>query len=109
MELLYRAAMREGYDRDPEIQRRIEELARQAIIDQFLVEKVMKDLPIDTLDVRTFYRANREDRYGGAPYDSVRAQVFFDYQQQKAEVAFNEYVQKLAEAERFEILERNVR
>lgn len=109
VELLYRAAVREGYDRKPDIQKQVEDYTRRAVVDRFLVERVMGELNIDTMDVHTFYKAFRDERYNGLPYDSVRSRVMMDYQQEKAEAAYNEYLRRLAKAERFEILESNVR
>jgi tetratricopeptide (TPR) repeat protein len=109
MELMYRAALREGYDQDPDIleQRRL--LMRQAIIDKYVADKVMPEISVDSMDIRNFYAANKDTRYDGEPLDSVRAQVFMDYQTEKAEAAFGKYIDKLAQAERLEILDQNIR
>ncbi|MEE8577098.1 MAG: hypothetical protein V3T31_07565, partial [candidate division Zixibacteria bacterium] len=100
MELLYRAAIREGYDEYPIIKQRQKALMRSAVIDKFIVDKIMPKVVLDTSDVRNFYLAHKVDLYGGAEYDSVKTQVFIDYQSQKAEAAYGEYIGKLAEAER---------
>jgi tetratricopeptide (TPR) repeat protein len=108
VELLHRAALREGYDQEPEIRRQVDDYARSLVVDRFLRDKVMKDMTIDTVDVRTYYLAHQEDRYNGMPYDSIRAAVLLDYQQEKADAAYTRYLQKLASAERFEFYEKNV-
>ena len=54
-----------------------------------------------------FYLANQDNRYGGVPYDSVRAQVFLDYQQGKAGAAYQEYINKLAEVEQVRFYDGN--
>ena len=109
MELMYRAAKREGYDRDPEIQRRQELMTRNLLVQKYVIDKVMPEVKIDTADVRNFYLANKEERYHGAPYDSVKAQVFLDYQNEKAESAFSDYVNRLASGEQVEFLDQNIR
>lgn len=109
MELMYRAALREGYDQDPEILEQKRLMMRQAIIDKYVADKVMPEVSIDSLDIRNFYMANKDSRYDGAPLDSVRPQVFMDYQTEKAEAAFGKYIDKLARAERLEILDQNIR
>jgi len=109
MELMYRAAKREGYDRDPEIQQRQEQLVKSLLVQKYVVDKVMPEVKIDTVDVRNFYLAKKEERYSGAPYDSVKAQVFLDYQNEKAESAFSEYVNRLAAGEQVEFLDQNIR
>ncbi len=109
MELMYRAAKREGYDRDPEIQQQQDMLVKNLLVQKYVVDKVMPEVRIDTADVRNFYLAKRDDRYRGAPYDSVKAQVFLDYQNEKAQSAFSEYVNRLAAGEQVEFLDQNIR
>jgi len=109
VELLYNAAVREDYLSRPDIQRQHEQLEKRLVVDQFVSEKVMPDLNIDTIDVRNFYRANKDSLYNGAPLDSVRAQVYRDYQSEKANAAYNDYIMRLAEAEKVEFLDQNVK
>jgi len=106
-ELLYRAALRENYPNDPEIIRQTEDLTRKLVVDKYIVDKVMPELSIDTLDVRNYYLANAGNRYDNKPYDSVKAQVFLEYQREKAETAYSEFIANLARAERVEFLDGN--
>ncbi len=107
IELLYRAAVRENYPSDPEIMRKKEQFVRSLVVDKYIVDQVMPEIKLDTLDVRNFYLANKSSRYNEAPYDSVKARVFMDYQQEKAAVAYTEYINRLAKAERVEFLDQN--
>ncbi|MEW6050575.1 MAG: hypothetical protein AB1644_05880 [Candidatus Zixiibacteriota bacterium] len=109
IELMYRAAVREGYDRDPNIQQKRDELLKSLVVDKYVVDKVIPEVHIDTADVRNFYLANKSSRYQGAPYDSVKAQVFLDYQSEKAQTAFNDYIGRLAAGEKVEFLDQNVK
>lgn len=108
-ELFYHAAIREGFDSDPEIKQRTRELNRQLLVERYVREKVLPQIQIDTSDVRNFYLANKDSRYSGAPYDSVQARVLIDYQSQKAESAFQDYITMLAQRERVEFLDKNVK
>jgi len=107
MELMYRAALREGYAKDPKIVRQREELTKKLIVDQYVVDKVIPKLSLDTIDVRNYYRAHVSDRYSDKPYDSVKAQVFLHYQQEKAAAAYTDYINQLAASERVEFLDQN--
>ena len=107
VELLYRAALREGYPSDPEIVKQTETLAKKLVVDKYIIDKVMPEIKVDTLDVHNFYLANKESRYDDKPYDSVRAQVFLEYQQEKAQVAYSEYINELAKVENVEFLDGN--
>ncbi|MEW6413358.1 MAG: hypothetical protein AB1483_12950 [Candidatus Zixiibacteriota bacterium] len=109
MELMYRAAIREGFDDDPEIAEQIQQYHRDLLINKYVIDKVMPSVKIDSMDVRNFYQANKDGRYRGSPYDSVKAQVFLDYQGQKTQQAFSDYVAKLAEAEKVQFIEENIK
>jgi len=109
VELMYNAAVRENYLADPEIQRQKEQMVKRLVVDRFVAEKVITSGQVDSVDVHNFYGANRDSLYQGAPFDSVRSQVYRDYQTQKAEIAYNEYIMNLAQAEQVEFLDRNVR
>lgn len=109
VELLYAAAVRENYAADPEVQRQKEQMVKRLLVDRFVSEKVVTSTTIDSVDVRNFYGANRDSLYQGAAFDSVRSRVYRDYQTQKAEVVYNEYISGLAQAEQVEFYDQNVR
>ncbi|HOP07302.1 MAG TPA: hypothetical protein PLF13_08435 [candidate division Zixibacteria bacterium] len=109
MELLFRAAERENYTDDPDIRNQERLLHKKLLVDKYVVDKVMPDIKIDTADVRNFYLARKNDHYDGAPYDSVRAQVFMDYQTEKAQSAFQDYIAHLAEAEKVEFFDKRMK
>ena len=109
VELLYNAAIREDYVSRPDIQRQREQMMKQLLVEQYVAEKVMPQVKGDTLDVRNFYLANKDSRYGGAPFDSVRMQVYMDYQSDKAEAAYNDYISALAKAENVQFFDRRVK
>ncbi|UCD64208.1 MAG: hypothetical protein JSW34_01870 [Candidatus Zixiibacteriota bacterium] len=109
LQLVYRAAVRENYDNDPVIMEKHRLFLRQLLIDKYLLDKVVPQVKVDSLDVFNFYQANKSSRYENKPYDSVRARVFVDYQSQKAEKAVLDYIADLAESERVRIFEENLR
>lgn len=109
VELLYRAAQRENYESDPAIQRQKEQLIKRLIVQKFVEQKIMPQVSIDTADARNFYLANKDTRYKGMPYDSAKAQAFMDYEGQKTESAYSDYIAKLAASSKVEMLEQNVR
>ena len=109
MELIYRAAVRENYGNQPEVTDQLRLLERRLIIDKYVLDKVIPDIKIDTMDVRNFYVANKTIRYNDTPYDSVKAQVFLDYQMEKTEAAYTDYIGDLAKVEKVEFLDHNVK
>lgn len=109
VELLHNAAIREDYLADETVARQKDQLVKRFLVDRFVTEKIMPGVKIDSLDVRTYYEANKDKLYSGAAFDSVRAQVWRDYQSQKAEAAYGEYIMGLAKVERVEFLDQNVK
>lgn len=109
MELIYRAALRENYADDPLVKKQQEAFLRNLLIEKYAVDHIIPEIKIDTLDVRNYYLAQKEDRYNGKPFDSVMAQVFFDYQGEKQSAAFNEYIAELIKVEKVVFLDHNVK
>jgi hypothetical protein len=109
LELMYQAAIREGFENDPEIIKEKKELEKQLLVQKYIMNNVLPEVNIDTSDVRNFYLANKSIKYGDKSYDEIKTQVLFDYQQEKAQHAFSEYVSKLAAVEKVQIFEENVK
>jgi len=107
-ELLYRAAVRDNMGDNPEIRKREQMIHKNLLVEKYLLEKVMPEVKIDSLDVKNFYKANL-DRYDKKPFDSVKAQVILDYQTEKAQKAYGDYISKLAAVEKVEFLDQNIK
>ena len=107
-ELLYHAALRENLDNDREVKQRRRQFERQLLVEKYVLDNVIPKIQIDTADVLNYYIANKEARYDGVPYDSVRAQVFLDYQSEKAQSAYQDYISMLAQKERVQFVDENV-
>ncbi len=108
-ELIYRAAVREDYGNDPEIKRKQHQFYRKLLVNKYLLDNVIPQIRIDTSDVLNYYEANKTIRYNDKPYDSVRAQVFLDYQNEKTQSAFSDYISKLAKSDRVVFYDENVK
>lgn len=109
VELIYRAAVREGYNTNPELIKLTERITKQAVVESYIQEKVMKDVTIDNNDVQNFYQANKELRYADKEFEEVKEQVYRDYQGEKAQQAFQNYVNKLAAVENVQIFEEKIK
>lgn len=108
VELLYRAAKREGFEKDPDVLQRQDKVIKTLVVQKYLADKVFPELKLDTADVRNFYTANKE-QYANKPFDSVKSQVLMDYQNQKADAAYGAYIEKLAKAEQVQFLDKNLK
>jgi len=108
-ELMYRAALREGMEDDPEIAKKQEMLRKQLLVEKYAVDKVLPQINIDTTDLKNYYVANKDSKFEGKAYDEIKSNVLMAYQQEKAQQAFSEYVAKLSAAENVRIFEENIR
>jgi tetratricopeptide (TPR) repeat protein len=109
LELMYRAAVRAGLDADRDVVKKKKSLEKHILIEKYIAEHVVPEINIDTSDVKNYYLANKDEKYGGKTYDEIRTQVFIDYQQEKAQQAFNDYIAKLAAVENVQIFAENIK
>ena len=109
MELMYRAAVRENYIDDEDVKIKLRDIEKQILVDKYVTEKVIPNVRIDSMDVLNFYSARKSTVYKDAPYDSVKTQVFMDYQREKMETAYSKYLQSLAAVEKVEFFDHNVK
>jgi tetratricopeptide (TPR) repeat protein len=101
--LLWRKAVKLGYDRDPEVQRQEAEVLRQLAVGRLVEREVLANLTVDETDLRTFYQAHQQryqrppenegDEPQTLPFEQVRRQVEQDYRQVKAQAAYQEMVE----------------
>jgi tetratricopeptide (TPR) repeat protein len=108
-ELIYRAAVREGADKDPEVARLIDRITKQAVVERFIRQKVLADLQFDESDIMNYYTVNKEAKYSSKSFEEIAEQVYRDYQQDKAQQAFNDYVTKLMAVEQVQIFKEKLK
>ncbi len=109
VELVYRSAIREGYNTNPELVKLTERITKQAVVERYLQEKVMSEITIDDNDVKNFYQANKDTKYKDKDFETVKEQVYRDYQGEKSKQAFQNYVSKLAAVENVQIFEEKIK
>lgn len=109
LELMYRAAVREGFGESPDIIKKKEALNKQLMIEKYITEKVLPNVNIDTTDMMNYYLAHKSDKYDNKSIDDVKTRVFMDYQQEKAQKAFSDYVARLSAVEKVQIFEENIK
>lgn len=107
-ELLYRAAVREGFDRDPDMLKDIMLLEKEFISQYFIRQKIVPSVQPDTAGMNLFYRANLE-KYGGRAIGEVNTVLRQDYIDYLAQNAINEYINQLIVAEPVKIYKENLR
>jgi tetratricopeptide (TPR) repeat protein len=101
-ELVWRKAEKLGYDRDPDVLRRREAVAKQLAVARFLDREVVGKIAADEVDLRSWFTANQE-RYrraagasaGEVTFEKARPLVEREVRLAKAQEAY----QKLIDAE----------
>ncbi len=109
VELIHRAAVREGLDRNPEILKISDRVLKQVIVEKFIEEKVLSQVKMDTADIRNYYTAYKKEKFADKPFDQVREEVVKAYRQEKMQQAFAEYVGKLSAVEKVQIFEDKIK
>jgi hypothetical protein len=109
VELMYQDAVRNGMDKDNDILRKQKDIEKQLIVERYVMAKIIPQINIDTADVKNYYQANKKSKYGDKSYDEVSTKVLMDYQQEKSQRAFSDYVSKLAAIEKVKVFEENIK
>jgi tetratricopeptide (TPR) repeat protein len=108
-ELMYQDAVRNGMDKDPNIIIKRNDIEKQLVVEKYYTSKVLPQVNIDTADVRNYYLANKKTKYGDKSFDEARVQVLMDYQQEKSQRAFADYIAKLAAVEKVQVFDENIK
>ncbi len=72
-QLMYEAALRAGYDKQPEVQERFKDAQREVLANVYFQDKVANRVDIDPTDVEIYYQSHKSEF--GAPLDEVRGEV----------------------------------
>jgi len=85
-ELMWRKAKKLEYDKDPMVQRQLENLLKHLVVNRFMQEEVWKKVKTDPADLKNFYEANKK-KYGDGDFKKNRAAVERDYRVSKVQGA----------------------
>ena len=107
-QLIYDAALREGYDQDSRVLRDLKNIEKDYLTQIYMQEKIVPNVRPDSTELDLYFRANKE-KYGGKEFKDVREQVVQDYIMYKGQKTVMDYVNKLREAEPVQVFEENVR
>ncbi|MBF0494690.1 MAG: hypothetical protein HQL28_06125 [Candidatus Omnitrophica bacterium] len=108
-ELLYAQGTQMGYKDDPEIRGKMEDYAKQLVLQKMLLEKVVDKIQSDPEDVKNFYEANKakykNDKGEIKPFEEVKDLVGFDYKQEKTDKMTQGILEGLANSKNVQIFE----
>ena len=107
-ELLYHAALREGFDSDDRRRRELKDIEKEYLIQSYTKEKILPKIVADTAEFRLYYEANRE-KYDNKPLEEVSDQVRREYMAYLSQKVVGEYIDKLTEAEPVQVFEENLK
>lgn len=106
-ELIYHAAMREGFDSDARVLRELKQLEKEYLVQVYTQEKIAPTVKPDSAELMLYFNANK-DKYGDKKFDEVRESVIRDYGNYIGQKAINEYVSGLLQAEPVQVFEENI-
>ncbi len=106
-ELLYRMAMRKGYQNDPEILKQTFEIKKNLMMQKLLQEELTGKINITPNDLKLYYKANKE-KYKNKPFEAVSQQVYNDLMQEKIQEQSQQLLKKMIQANKVEIFDGNL-
>lgn len=107
-ELIYHAAVREGYDRSGEVQKALKDVEKDYLIQYFTSKKIAPTVKPDTAELKMYYEANKE-KYGEQDFDAISQDVATDYMNYLGQKAMNDYISALLQAEPVQKFEENLK
>jgi peptidyl-prolyl cis-trans isomerase C len=106
-ELMADAAMRRGYQKDPDIQKKVEEFRRSQLANKIFQEEIRGKSKVSPEAVRKYYDENKSvftDENGGiAPFELVSSQIYAKLNLDAQQKAAQTYLQSLLASEKTEI------
>jgi len=105
-QLIYDAALREGYDQKPEVLSQLEDAQRTVIVSAYYKDKVMGTIEISNSDIEMYYELHKA-QYGGASLDEVRNLVADALMQEKSANAQRELIDELLKTEGVQLFPEN--
>ncbi len=107
-ELLYHAALREGFDKTSRVRRDMKNLEKEYMVQYYTQEKIIPTIEPDTAELNLYYEAHK-DKFDEKKFEEVREQVTKEYMAYISRKAVNEYIEKLMEAEPVQTFEENLK
>lgn len=112
-QLLYQEARKENVEKDKTVQRQIEEVKKQILINALLSKHLkVNNVKVSDKEAKAFYEKNKfrfiDANKKLVPFKSVKPKIFKFLKQQKMRqafrMAFNNYISKLRKANKVEIV-----
>jgi tetratricopeptide (TPR) repeat protein len=107
-ELIYHAAIREGYDKESSVRKDLKDLEKEYLIQYYTQQKIIPTIKPDTAGFSLYYQAHKED-YDNKPLEEIQSQVMQDYMSYLGQKASREYINDLLEAEPVQTFEENLK
>jgi tetratricopeptide (TPR) repeat protein len=103
-ELLYRAALRRGLDKDNDVREGILRFEKQMVINRLLSEEIPQDVELSENDIKHYYDAHK-DEFEEKRLNQVRSQIETELRRVKQEEAYSKLISKMLEAEQVKIFD----
>lgn len=106
-ELIYNAAKRQGYGRNPKIIQSINNFEKNLLVRAYIGQELGNKINIAPSDLELFYQAHKEN-YKGKKFNDVKEQVAKDLQNQKFQEAIGTLFDRLSKAETVTLHPENI-
>ncbi len=106
-ELMYRMALRKGYQNRPDVLQKSFEVKKNIMIQKLMSDELLNRIKITRNDVEFFYKANK-DKYK-KPLMQIYQQVYNDLMQQKVQEESRQMLEKMVQANQVQIFDGNLK
>jgi hypothetical protein len=111
-ELMANAGERKGYQKDPDVLRRLEDFRRSLIAQKIFVEEVGGKSSVDPDKVNLYYEAHKDefkdDKGNIKTFEEVRNDIYSKLSQQQQQTEAQKYIQRLLGAEHVQFIDDNI-
>ncbi len=106
-ELMYRMALRKGYQNNPDILKKAFEIKKNLMIQKLMQDELLNKIKISKNDIELYYKANK-NKYK-APLSRVYKEVYNDLMQEKISEESQQLLQRMINANKVVIFDGNIK
>ncbi len=106
-ELMYRMAMRKGYQNSPDVLQKSYEIKKNIMVQKLMQEELLGKINITQKDLELFYKANKE-KYK-QPLNQIYQTVYQDFMGEKVQEKSQEMLQQMIKANNVQIFDGNLK
>ncbi len=103
-ELLYHTALRNGLDKDKEVEEGMLQVRKQMMVNKLLSQEIPQDFSLSENDINLYYLAHKEE-FKEKKIEEIKPQIESELKMMKQQEAYGKLVSRMMEAEKVKIFD----